>query len=44
MMATMPNATAIVMATIVASESMPSMKFMALITPTIQITETSQPA
>ena len=36
------NATAMVIETSVASESMPSMKFTALITPTIQITETTR--
>ena len=43
MTATAANAIAIVMDTIVASESMPSMKFMAFITPMIQIIDTSQP-
>ena len=38
-----PKATAMVIATSVASESMPSMKLTALMTPTIQITETTEP-
>ena len=38
-MAMTRKATAMVMATTVARESMPSMKFMALMTPTIQTTE-----
>ncbi len=37
------NAAAMVMATTVASESMPSMKFMAFITPTIQTTDAMVP-